>query len=97
VRVQSQIESESGAPVARWGDREHAVVLYRTSPYREAFRLIVTDLAVADLDRKSAVEALRLDKQEAPRREIARQKKERDDARAAAEKARRANKGLFKP
>jgi hypothetical protein len=70
---------------------EHAVVLYRTSSYREAFRLIVTDLVVADLARKGALQALRLDEEEAPRREIARQKKERDNARAAAEKARSAN------
>jgi hypothetical protein len=97
VRVQSQIEIDSGSPVAHWGDTEHAVVLYRTSLYREAFRLIVTDLAVADLERKGAIQALRLDEQEAPQREIARQKKERDDARAAAEKMRSANKGLFRP
>ncbi len=97
VRVQSQMEIESGSPVARWRDAEHAVVLYRTSSYREAFRLIVTDLAVADLSRKGAIQALRLDEREAPQREIARQKKERDDARAAAEKARSANKGLFTP
>ena len=97
VRVQPQGEIESGSPVARWADTEHAVVLYRTSSYRQAFRLIVTDLAVADLERKGIVQALRLDEQEAPQREIAKQKKERDDARAAAEKARSTNKGLFKP
>lgn len=97
VRVQSAIDIESGSPVARWGDPEHAVVLHRTSSYREAFRLIVTDLTVAELERKGALQALRLDEQEAPQREIARQKKERDDARAATEKARNANKGLFRP
>ncbi len=97
VRVQSQIEIESGSPVARWGDTEHAVVLYRTSSYRGAFRLIVTDLAVAERARKGAIQALRLDEQEAPQREIARQKKERDDARAVAERARSANKGVFRP
>ena len=97
AQVQSQVEIESGAPIARWGDTEHAVVLYRRSSYREAFRLIVTDLAVADLARKGAIEALRLDAQEAPQREIARQQKERDDARSAADKARNENKGLFTP
>jgi len=97
VRVQSQIDTESGSPVARWGDTEHAVVLYRNSSYREVLRLIVTDLAVADLERKNAIQALRLDEQEAPQREIARQKKDRDDARAAVEKARSDNKGLFTP
>jgi hypothetical protein len=97
LRVQSQIEIESGSPVARWGNADGAVVLYRTSSYREAFRLIVTDPTLADLARKAATEAVRLDEQQAPQREIARQKKERDDARVAAEKARAANKGLFWP
>jgi hypothetical protein len=59
--------------------------------------VILTDVAVADLERKGAIQALRLDEQEAPQREIARQKKEQDDARAAAESARSANKGVFTP
>jgi hypothetical protein len=97
VRVASQIEVESGLPVARWGDAHHAVVLYRTSSYRETFRLIVTEPALDDLARTATIRAMRLDEQEAPRREIARQKKERDDSRAVAEKARIANKGGFRP
>ena len=96
-RVQSPLEIESGRPVARWADPANAVVLYRTSSYREVYRLIVTDAVVANLARKGAAQALRLDEQEAPQREIARQKKERDDASAAADKARRANKGQFIP
>jgi hypothetical protein len=96
VRVQSQIEIESDSPVARWGGGDRTVGLYRTSSYR-TFRLIVTDVAVADLARKSAIQAQRLDNQEAPQREIARQKKERDEARAATEKARSSNKELFTP
>jgi hypothetical protein len=91
--VQSPLEIESGMPVARWADSTNAVVLYRTSSYREAYRLIVTDAIVASLARKGTRQALRLDEQEAPQREIARQKKERD----AADKARRANKGQFIP
>jgi hypothetical protein len=97
VRVASQIEVESGLPVTRWGDAQHAVVLYRTSSYRETFRLIVTEPALDDLARTATIRAMRLDEQDAPRREIARQKKERDDSRAAAEKARIANKGGFRP
>jgi hypothetical protein len=96
-RVQSPVEIESGTAVARWADAKGAAVLYRTSSYREVYRLIVTDAGDATLARKGATQALRLDEQEAPQREIARQKKERDDARAAAEKARRANKGQFIP
>jgi hypothetical protein len=97
ARIGSQVEAESGSPVARWGDADHAVVLYRTSSYGEAFRLIVTESTLDGLARKAAIQAMRLDDQEAPRREIARQKKEQDDGRSAAEKARVANKAIFKP
>jgi hypothetical protein len=97
VRVASQIEAESGSPVARWGDGECSVVLYRTSSYGDAFRLILTVPALDDLARKAEQRALRLDDQEAPRREIARQKKEKEDTRLAAEKSRAENKAVFKP
>jgi hypothetical protein len=96
-RAASRLEAESGSPVARWGDTEHAVVLYHTSSYGAAFRLIVTETRLDDLARKAETLARRLDDQEAPRREIARQKKESDDGRAAAEKARTENKGVFQP
>jgi hypothetical protein len=96
-RAASRLETESGTPVARWADTEHAVVLYHTSSYGEAFRLIVTETRLDELARKAETQALRLDDQEAPRREIARQKKERDDGRTAAAKARVANKGVFRP
>jgi hypothetical protein len=95
--VASQVETESGSPVARWGDAARAIVLYRTSTYGDAFRLIVTESDLARLARKAEVEAARLDERDAPRLENARQKKERDDGRAAAEKARVANKKVFRP
>jgi len=97
VRAQSRLETDSGSPVARWGDAEHGVVLYRTSSYGKALRLIVTKAPLDDLARKAEAEAMRLDDLEAPRREIARQQKERDDGRAAAEKARVVNKPVFRP
>jgi hypothetical protein len=96
-RAPSQLETESGSFVARWGDSEHRIVLYQTSSYGAAYRLIVTDARLDDLARKAGTQAGRLDDQEAPAREIARQKKERDDARVAAAKARAANKGVFRP
>jgi hypothetical protein len=97
ARGASQVEIESGSPFARWGDAEHSVVLYATSSYRTAFRLIVTDAPRAELARKAAAEAQRLDAQEAPQREVARQAKERDDEQAAAAKARSTNKDVFRP
>lgn len=96
-RAASQVEIESGSPFARWGDAEHSVVLYTTSSYRTTFRLIVTDAPLAELARKADAEAQRLDVQEAPQREVARQAKERDDEQAAAAKARSTNKDVFRP
>jgi hypothetical protein len=63
VRVASRVDTESGSPVARWGDAEHTVVLSRISSYRETFRLIVTASALDDLARKAAIQAVRLDAQ----------------------------------
>jgi hypothetical protein len=97
ARVATRVEIESGSLVARWGDTGHSVVLYRNSSYRRTFRLIVTDPALDDLARKADSQAVRLDEQEAPSREVARQKKEFDDGRTAAEKARVVNKSVFRP
>ena len=97
VRAASRVEVESGTRVAQWRDADNTVILYRTSSYRGAFRLIVTDSALDTLAQKATLQAIRLDDQEAPRREIARQKKDADDTRAAAEKARLTNKSGFRP
>lgn len=97
ARAATRLESESGSPVARWGDNQHAIVLYLTSSYRAAYRLVVTDVGRDDLARAAETQALRLDDQEAPQRELARQQKERDDGKAAAAKARDVNKEVFRP
>jgi hypothetical protein len=49
------------------------------------------------LARTAIVESVRLDKQEAPRREIERQKKKDEENRARQEKARQSNKAHFRP
>jgi hypothetical protein len=86
-----------GTLLARWGNNDHAIALYRTASYGEAFRLIVADSALTQLAQSAASEAMKLDASEAPQRELAREKKEQEDAAAAAEKARRVNKPLFQP
>ena len=93
----SQLETESGSLVARWGDSEHRVVLYQTSSYGATYRLIIADARLDVMARKADAQAARLDDQEAPAREVTRQKKERDDALVAAAKARAANKAVFRP
>jgi hypothetical protein len=93
----SEGEDDSGTRIARWGDAEYSAVLYRSSFYTSRFRMIVTDVRLHALARTAEVRALQLDEREAPQREIARQKKEADETRAAEEKSRAANKAVFKP
>jgi hypothetical protein len=97
VRLTSQVEAASGSAVARWTDANHTVVLYRASSYQGSFRLVVTDSALDTLAQKATLESVRLDGHAAPRPEVARMKKEQDESRAAAERARIANKKVFRP
>jgi hypothetical protein len=94
--VPSHADDESGTPVARWGDADHSVVLYR-STYASRFRIIVTSPPLEALARTADAQAIRLDEREAPQREIARQKKKVEDTRVSQEKARAANKATFRP
>jgi hypothetical protein len=82
--------------VARWGDADYSVVLYRSS-FASGFRIIVTSPRLEALARTADAEAIRLDQREAPQREVARQKKEAEDSRASEDKARTANKAVFRP
>ena len=82
-RSASEVDTESGPPIARWAGVGRAAVLYRNSSSRAAFRLIVTEPALDALAQKAAVQARRLDEQEAPQREIA----------EAEERARRRSRG----
>jgi hypothetical protein len=95
-RLVSHIEEESGTPVGRWGDAEYSVVLYRSS-YASGFRMIVASPRLEALARTAEAQAVRLDEQEAPRREFERQKKEAADTRTSQEKARVVNKAAFRP
>jgi len=92
----AHVAEESGTRVARWGDADYSVVLYRSS-YASGFRMIVTSVRLDALARTAEAQAVRLDERDAPRREITRQKKEADETRAAQEKARLANKAGFRP
>ena len=93
----SDVEQESGTVLARWGDADFSVVLYRSSAYGAGFRIIVTSPRLNALARAATAKASQLDERDAPRREIERQKKEADDERAAQAKARLTNKAAFRP
>jgi len=91
----TRVEEESGTLVARWAGADYAVALYRG--FSSDVRLIVASPRLDALARTADGQATRLDDREAPQREIARQKKETEDARASQEKSRVANKAAFRP
>ena len=82
--------------IARWEDSQYSFNLFRSS-YQPAFGMLVYSKRLDPLAQAAIVKAIRLDEQEAPQREIDRQKKEDEDTRAAGEKARPANKAAFRP
>ena len=83
-------------PLAVWGTDEYSITLMRVA-YPDSFRLVVALTRLEDLARTATATAVRLDTDEAPQREIARQKKLATDAAAAQEKAKTENKAQFKP
>jgi hypothetical protein len=98
----TEIDGESSLAIARWGDDEYAVVLYRAdssygSTSSTRFQLVVSSPTLDALARTAAGQAVRQDQREAPQRESARHKKEIEDARLASEKAREANVAAFRP
>ena len=82
--------------LASWEDAQYSYNLFRF-PYGNTFGLIAiareVDLVAADASR----EAERLDKQEAPAKELALQVKREEDKRVAQEKARLISKPEFRP
>jgi hypothetical protein len=82
--------------IARWEDAESTVTLLRTR-YPAAVSLVVLSKRLTGLAKSAEVEAARLDRLEAPGREATRLQQEADEARLSSEKARPANKAIFKP
>lgn len=86
-----------GVPViARWEDSEYAYNLVRTGD-QSSFALILYSKRLDALAQAAIVEAVRLDAQEAPQREIERQNKQEADAQLVLDKARSVNKPNFRP
>jgi hypothetical protein len=83
-------------PLAIWGDAAASVTLLRVA-YPKSFKLVVSSTALEGLARTAVADAVRLDAQEAPQRELARQKKESAETLAAEQKAKIENKAVFRP
>ncbi len=82
--------------IARWEDSQYSLSLVRSS-YQPSFGMIVLSKRLDTLAEAAITEALLLDQQEAPQREIERNKREDDESRVQQERARRANKPGFRP
>jgi len=88
--------NDSEEVIARWEDSQYSFNLFRSS-YRPAFGMLGYSKRLDPLAQAAILKATQLDEQEAPQREIERQKKEDEETRAAAEKARPGNKADFRP
>ena len=88
--------SETEKILARWEDAQYSFNLFRSS-YQPNFGMVVFSKRLDAIARLAIVNSIRLDQQEAPQREIERQKKEAQENRTTEEKARLANKANFRP
>jgi hypothetical protein len=82
--------------VARWDGGASVLSLVRGAYSRE-FQLVLISKQLSQQARSAIKEALRLDVQQAPQREVDRRTKELADARISDEKARAKNKAAFRP
>jgi len=88
--------TDTATVIARWEDEQYSVNLVR-SGYDSTVGLVMFSKPLAAQARDAVAAAIRLDEQEAPQRELARQQQEDIDAEADREKARAANKPGFRP
>ena len=82
--------------LARWEDAEYSFNLVRFS-HQPNFTLVGVSKRRDPLARAAVIEAVRLDAEEAPQREIESQRKQAEASRAQQEKTRLANKPSFRP
>jgi hypothetical protein len=87
---------EVAAVLARWEDPEYSYNLVRTGN-RSSFAMVLFSKRLDGLAQAAIIEAVRLDAQEAPQRDLAKQKRREDEERLVLDKARSANKPNFRP
>jgi hypothetical protein len=92
----SQKYSDSEQVIARWEDAQSSINLFHFS-YGSAPGMLIFSKPLDALAQVAIVEAIRLNEQEAPQREIDRQKQQDDEKRAAGQKVRPVNKANFRP
>lgn len=92
----SQVYNDSEVVLARWEDSQYSFNLFRSS-YQPTFGIVAFSKRADALARAAVADAIRMDEQEAPQREIERQKKQDADHRDDQEKARLGNRPNFRP
>lgn len=87
---------ETAPVLARWEDSQYS---YNLVPSREeaSFALVLWSKELDTLAQTAMAEAARLDVEEAPLKEIEKQRKKEDDERIVLDKARSVNKPNFRP
>jgi hypothetical protein len=92
----SHLYSRDEKVITRWEDSQYSLNFLRLS-YPSTAGMLIFSKRLDPLAHTAMVEAARLDAQEAPQREIDRQKKQNQEKREAGEKARPVNKENFQP
>jgi|SRR5579863_7897142 len=92
----SEVYDNREVVIARWEDSQYSFNLFRSS-YQPTFGMLVSSKRLDALAQTAIAEAVRLDEQEAPAREIALKARQGEENRAEQEKARIANKAAFRP
>jgi hypothetical protein len=90
------IYGEVAEVVARWEDNEYSYNLVESGD-RSSFALILYSKRLQTLAEAAIVEAVRLDAQEAPQREVELQQKKEKESHLLLERARSVNKPNFRP
>lgn len=88
--------SDVARVIARWEDPQYSYNLIKSGD-GHSFAMVLYSKRVDALAQAAIAEAIRLDKQEAPQRELAKQKKRDEEEHLLLEKARSANKPNFRP
>jgi hypothetical protein len=89
-------EISAGRVIARWESPQYSISLVRSSN-DSSFGLLLLSKALNSMAQTASAEGTRIEVREAPQREIARQKKQADDDRAARATAQQVNQAGFRP
>ena len=90
------VYGETAAVLARWENPEYSYNLVRTGD-RSSYALVLYSKRINALAQMARTEAVKLEAQEAPRRELEAQRKLDDEAKVALDKARSLNRPNFRP